>query len=241
MPALQATRIEPVRTIRGEVARDTRPGRARNFLIGLQVSASALLLICAAVFLRSTFTAASESPGVRISDIVVVRVSSEGARTAMVQAVSDEPSVAAVAATWPGPLSTGPLVLVETDTGKTTLPCQFVSPEYFSVLGIDVLQGRGFMPEERSSNLSVAVVSEATARRLWPTGQAVGQVLRLDRDTGAGATKPGEPVLESRTVTVVGVVKDVAGFRIAPLDAAVVYVPTSAADARHVARHARAR
>ena len=159
----------------------------------------------------------------------MVRVSSEDARTAMVQAVSDEPSVAAVAASWPGPLSTGPLVLVETDTGKTTLACQFVSPEYFGVLGIEVLQGRGFMPEERSSNLSVAVVSEATARRLWPTGQAVGQVLRLDRDTGAGAITPGEPVLESRTVTVVGVVKDVAGFRIAPLEAAVVYVPTSAA------------
>ena len=45
-PALQATRIEPIRTIRGEVVRDARPGRARNFLIGLQVSASALLLIC---------------------------------------------------------------------------------------------------------------------------------------------------------------------------------------------------
>ena len=52
--------------------------------------------------------------------------------------------------------------------------------------------------------------------------------MRIDRDTSAGAIKPGEPVLESRTVTVVGVVKDVAGFRIAPLDAAVVYVPTSA-------------
>ena len=53
--------------------------------------------------------------------------------------------------------------------------------------------------------------------------------------------KPGEPVLESRTVTVVGVVKDVAGFRIAPLEAAVVYVPTSAAMPRHGADRARAR
>src|SRR5262249_25314239 len=40
-PALQATRIEPVRTMRGEVVRDARPGRARNFLVGLQVSTSA--------------------------------------------------------------------------------------------------------------------------------------------------------------------------------------------------------
>ena len=58
-PALQATRIELVRTIRGEVTRDARPGRARNVLIGVQVSASALLLICSAVFLRSAFAAAT--------------------------------------------------------------------------------------------------------------------------------------------------------------------------------------
>ena len=72
-PALQATRIEPIRTIRGEVMRDARPGRARNFLIGLQVSASALLLISAAVFLRSAFAAATFDPGLRISDTVIVR------------------------------------------------------------------------------------------------------------------------------------------------------------------------
>lgn len=37
-PALQATRLEPIRTIRGEVVRDARPGRAKNVLIGLQVA-----------------------------------------------------------------------------------------------------------------------------------------------------------------------------------------------------------
>ena len=57
-PALQATRVELIRTIRGEVVKDARPGRA-HFLMGLQVSASALLLISAAVFLRSAFTAAT--------------------------------------------------------------------------------------------------------------------------------------------------------------------------------------
>jgi putative ABC transport system permease protein len=44
-PALQATRIEPARTLRGELIKDARPGRARNILIGVQVFASALLLI----------------------------------------------------------------------------------------------------------------------------------------------------------------------------------------------------
>ena len=50
VPALQATRLELVRTMRGEVTRDARPGRARQALIAVQVGASALLLICAAIF-----------------------------------------------------------------------------------------------------------------------------------------------------------------------------------------------
>ena len=49
-PALRATRFELVRTMRGEVTRDARPGRPRQALIAIQVGASALLLICAAVF-----------------------------------------------------------------------------------------------------------------------------------------------------------------------------------------------
>ena len=165
-PALQATRIEPVRTIRGEVARDTRPGRARRFLIGLQVSASALLLICAAVFLRSTFTAANESPGVRISDIVVVRVSSEDARR-------DDPGGERRAVGGGG----GRIVAGPAHHGSTGrrrdrqrqddagVPVRVAG--VFGLLGIEVLQGRGFMADERSSNLSVAVVSERPAR-LWP-------------------------------------------------------------------------
>ena len=63
MPALQATRIEPVRTLRGELVKDARPGRARNVLIGVQVFASALLLICAAIFLRSAIASARFDPG----------------------------------------------------------------------------------------------------------------------------------------------------------------------------------
>ena len=49
-------------------------------LIGSQVTASALLLVCAAVFLRSTYTAATAESGVRTDDTVVVRGITESAR-----------------------------------------------------------------------------------------------------------------------------------------------------------------
>jgi predicted permease len=232
-PALQATRIEPIRTIRGEVVRDARPGRARGFLIGLQVSASALLLICAAVFLRSAFAAATADPGLRISDTVAVQIVNEPTRTAIVQAVTAEPSVAAVAASWPDATGLAPrAVFAEARGAKAAGAYKFVSPEYFSVLDIAVVRGRVFTPAERTPDLSVAVVSETTARALWPDADAVGQGMRLDPDPEPEPGRVDEPPLESRTFTVVGVVRDVAGFRLAPLKGAVVYVPTSAAMAK---------
>ena len=173
-PALQATRIEPVRTMRGEVVRDARPGRARNFLIGLQVSASALLLISAAVFLRSAFAGASHDTGVRTSDTVVVQIVNEQTRDALVRAVTAEPSVAAVAASWPE-MGQQP-ALGETSRVKTQLAYRFVSPEYFHVLGIAVLRGRAFTPAENTPSLSVAVVSETTARTMWPNADPIGEV-----------------------------------------------------------------
>ncbi len=108
------------------------------------------------------------------------------------------------------------------------------------MLEIAVVRGRAFTAAERTSKLSVAIVSETAARALWPNAEAVGQVLRLDPDLNSGspgvddlaAAAPAakeEPPLESRTFTVVGVVRDVAGLRIAPFKQAVVYAPTTAA------------
>src|SRR5687768_13541635 len=240
VPALHATRVEPVRTIRGEVFKDARPRRARDFLIGLQVSASALLLICAAVFLTSAFSASSYDPGMRISDTVVVRITNEASRNAMVAAVTAEPSVAAVAASWPPPAALPRAAVAESAGTKATVAYRFVSPEFFAVLDIAVVRGRSFTLAERSQQVSVAVVSETAARTMWPDRDALGQVMRLDpepkadtepetsRASAGGGTPQAEPSLDARRFTVVGVVRDVAGFRMAPFSRAVVYVPTDA-------------
>ena len=112
---------------------------------------------------------------------------------------------------------------------------QFVSPEYFSVLGIDLVRGRGFMQTERSASAAIAVVSESVARQLWPGTDALGQVLRLESDPPAlsGAEgksdprDPDDPVLLSRSVIVVGIARDVAGFRLGGpgMTGAGIYVP----------------
>ena len=231
LPALQATRVEPVRTIRGEVAGDARPGRARNFLIGLQVSASALLLIASAVFLRSALASSTVDPGMRTSDTVIIEMVNQPVRTQMVEAVTSDPVVAAVAAAWPDAMGRPRGAFTETNGAKSRVGYKFVSPEYFAVLDIPVLRGRGFMPAEGAGKLPVAIVSETTARELWPNADALGQPLHLAPDPNTESRRAEENLLTVQTVTVVGIARDVTGFRIADIKEAGVWLPISAAAA----------
>ena len=228
-PSIQATRLELVRAMRGEVARDARPGRARHALVALQVTGSALLLICAAVFLRSAWAAAAFDPGFNTADTINVNILDEQRRGTILEVVRSEPSIASVAASWPGVLG-GRSAFAEAAGVKSAVTYQFVSPEFFGVFDIDLVRGRGFAPAERNASAAVAVVSERVASDLWPGADAVGQAVRIEPDPGSGPQNPGEPPVLSRTFTVVGVARDVPGFRLGSQGAAGagVYVPIGA-------------
>ncbi len=236
MPALQATRIDPVRTMRGELVKDARPGRARNALIGVQVFASALLLISAAIFLRSATASVRFNPGLRVTDTVLIDINNEPKRGATVQALAGESIVTAYAAVRPGLLA--PLRRAVADTGATKASVAFksVSSSYFDVLGIPIVRGRAFTELERDQD-PVAIVSESLARTLWPTGGGVGESFRLELDPGVQqggdalasnpAAAPDPALRQPRTVTVVGVAHDVPGFRFTDVKEAGVFLPTS--------------
>ncbi len=228
LPALHSTRLELVRAIRGEVTKDARPSRVRQVLIGSQVTASALLLVCAAVFLRSTYSSATAEVGLRTDDTLVVRRISESARPAMIRAIKDHPSVASVAASWPDPMHGG--ASMDAAMGDTTLRvgCKFVSPEYFDLLGINLLRGRLFAPEERSAAAGVAVVSDGVAHRFWPDGDALGQMIRLAGASGEATEVEGDPKIRAQVYTVIGVVRDVhSALKMFDFAYSGVYLPTA--------------
>jgi predicted permease len=240
-PALRATRLEVSRAVNGQMLAG-RPGRTRNVLVTLQVTGSVLLLVCAAIFLRGAWAVATRDPGVRTADVVNVSVLDEQKRAAVLEAVQSDPGIASVAASWPaffGGLGGLP-AYGEGATGKSVVRYQFVSPEFFGVLGIDVVRGRGFTASERNPNEGVAVVSESVARQLWPGADALGQVLRVEPDATIGRPAdappldPGlaaDPLAQPRTAVVIGVTRDVAGFQIGgfKVGGAGVYMPVDAA------------
>jgi len=240
-PALRATRLEVSRAVNGQMIAG-RPGRTRDVLVTLQVTGSVLLLICAAMFLRGAYEAATHDPGVRTADVVNVSVLDEQKRTVVLETVQSDPGIASVAASWPtflGGLGGLP-AYGEGASGKSVVRYQFVSPEFFGVLGIDVVRGRGFTANERTPNEGVAVVSESVANQLWPGADALGQVLRVEPDATIGRPAdappldPGladDPMMQPRTAVVIGVTRDVAGFQIGGFKLGVsgVYMPVDAA------------
>lgn len=236
LPALHATRIEPVRTLRGELVKDARPGRSRNLLIGVQVFASALLLICSAIFLRSAISSSQFNPGYRTADTLLIDLVNESTRGVTLQAIGREPTVTAVAGVRPPFLARPHRGFADAGAGNVALTYKHVTAAYFDVLGIPIVRGRAFAAAEQDAH-PVAIVSESVAQSLWPGGDGVGQAIRIEPDStvsqgnafltinpGAGA---GAAPLTPRTVTVVGVAKDVPGFRITDVREAGVFLPTT--------------
>jgi hypothetical protein len=95
--------------------------------------------------------------------------------------------------------------------GGTLLNYTWTAGDYFSTMGISVLQGRPFELSDHSTSLGNIIISKSAANALWPGQNPIGK--RLQRR--------GSDIWE----TVVGVVEDVMqyGFRDKPQ--ALVYFP----------------
>lgn len=64
-------------------------------------------------------------------------------------------------------------------SNKEQIRLNLISPEYFQVLHIPLLQGRLWNHAENTRGARFAVVNETMAHRYWPTGGALGQEFRM--------------------------------------------------------------
>jgi putative ABC transport system permease protein len=78
---------------------------------------------------------------------------------------------------------------------------RYVSPQYFTVLGVPILSGRDFTDDDRASKELVAIVNQSVARRLFPNGDALNRRLTpTNLGTNLGSPPPAR---------IVGIVADV--------------------------------
>jgi predicted permease len=61
-----------------------------------------------------------------------------------------------------------------------------VSPGYFRTMGIRMIRGREFTPQDAASSPGVVIVSKGVADKLWPNATAVGQRVSMSDNPGPG-------------------------------------------------------
>jgi putative ABC transport system permease protein len=196
-PAFQSSRLKLTTSLReggrGAVGLG-RAMRARNALVVVEVALSLMLLTGAGLLVRSLALMAQADPGFEPTGILTFdvelpdsRYGTGAARRAFFEGLLGRlrsmPGVEGVAATGTLPVSAEhtsqtdgrPDVLTDEDDA-VMYDYMPVTPEYFSIMGIEVVAGRAFTAEDRS-DMPWATVIDEKAAAYWPGGNAVGRTI----------------------------------------------------------------
>jgi predicted permease len=193
-------------------------------MVGVEVALATLLVIGAGLLLRSFERLVSVDPGITSERLTTARVTpnpiwcqndagpcscpaGQGECRPFFRSLEEglavAPGVSRVAIANFLPLDGGYFSFPMDVEDHPTQPGQeahligthVISPDYFGVMGIPVLEGRPFTPADRGPGNPVVIVSRALVHRFWPGQSALGKQIR--------------PVWIPKPATIVGVVDDV--------------------------------
>jgi predicted permease len=209
-PAARASRVDPNaalkeggRTSAGSTGLGWGQGRLRKTLITAEVALSLVLLIGAALLIRSYSRIVKANPGFDSRDVLSFRVSLPGFRYRTPEMVSQFykqledaikalPSVRYVGSNYQLPLSSVALAwepigvegYVPKATGEDLIIASsgYVSADYFRAMGMPLLKGRYFNAHDNRQSPEVAIVDDKLATRFWPHEDPLGQRIRQGRD-----------------------------------------------------------
>ncbi|HEX2457165.1 MAG TPA: ABC transporter permease [Vicinamibacterales bacterium] len=195
-----------------------RAGRSRTIFLGTQVAVSCLLLVVSSLLVNSRHRLGATDPGFDYRHLVWISpgLKAHGYAGPAAQAYLD--LLRERAAVWPDVKATSQVWLApwgELHMGANWMGRQYagnrVDPQFLDTMGMRLLRGRNFRPGEEG----VAIISEATARGLWPDQDALGKSLPWGTD--------GQ--------TVIGVVRNASTGYVGNPEPLEFYVPPSRSDA----------
>jgi putative ABC transport system permease protein len=216
VPALRGSRPNVDLALKGATGADAgrTPSRMPVVLVVAEIAFSLILLVGAALMIRTFANLEGIEPGFTPQGLVGVQIelprdkyTSPAARAAFydtlrekllgVSGISDTAVAYGVppgggGTSYGTPEAEG--AVPSAAPTEVAVPLNVVSPEYFRTLRIPIVAGRTFTPGESQESM---IVSRALANRFWPDGSAVGRRFR--------------PNAGWQWQTVIGVVGDVEG------------------------------
>jgi predicted permease len=229
IPALHAASPDLGRLRDGSRGSTGRRHLGRDVLIVGQTALALVLLIGSALLIQSFQRLRNVDPGYETTDIYTFQFAPQQERLTngptwgqfhldFMDRLRALPGVSGVGVVNNIPLDEG------TETGRfltdsmapegggAQLDLNFAGGDYFRVMGIELLRGRQFTPDEAVTPNSSVVISRSAAARMWPERDAIGQRIRRTGDT-------------PQWFTVVGVVDDVKQDDWREAGEAIVYFP----------------
>lgn len=221
-PALGASRPDLNTTLKESSNRSGtgfRQSKGRSLLVISEVSLALVLLIGAALLIRTFMALRSVNPGFDPHHVLTLEMALTGnhfstsadvARVAFDgrQRLDAIPGVEASSMSCSLPLQGGyglPFNILGRPTGKSPwsggAEWRSVSPGFFSVFHIPVLEGRDFTEQDDASAPGVVIINEAMARKYWPKQDPVGQQILIGKGIG--------PQFVEKPREIVGVVGDI--------------------------------
>src|SRR5438445_1025251 len=214
LPALQASRCDLRASLHegGRGAGGLVRERVRSWLVGAEVTLAVVLLTIAGLLVRSFLSVLAVQPGFRSESVLAFDVQLSEARyqgeansvrffQQLTERLEALPGVSAAGAISYLPLGGGEnmgsfMVAGEPPVSPVTESSaerRWVTPGYFTTMGIPVLRGRVFTPSDSADQPKVVIINETMARQFFSSGDPVRRRLKA-----GGAWR-----------TVVGVVSDV--------------------------------
>ncbi len=226
-PALQAGRLDVQASLREEGRGTVGKGRARarNLLVISETAMAVVLLVAAGLLIQSFFHLRAVDPGFHAEGVLAAQVDlpaatypedadAVGFYRDLLPRLAAIPGVTAAAAVRTAPLA-GSLppndIEIENlpprgdDAPPLNADIQVVTPGYFDVMGIPVLQGRAFARSDDDQAPVVAVIDRTLAERFFPGKNPLGEHIR----------QPGNDFAYAEIVGVVGDVHQ-EGLDVAP-------------------------
>jgi len=219
LPALQASWLDLNHALKEGGRSETGGRRAkllRSAFVVIEIALAIVLLVSAGLLIRSFSRLKRVDPGFRTDHVLTAQLAlprtkyRDGAQVhqayqQLIDRLRALPDVQGVSATtqilMPKITSSSSFTIEgrpnEPDEQRQELPMDAIFPDYFSVMGIQLLKGRSFTEQDSRESLPVAIINDAMVRRYFPNDDPLGKRFTFG---------DGRP--QSNWMTIVGVVKD---------------------------------
>jgi predicted permease len=195
-PAAGASKVDLTKSLKtGDRSGTSGNSRLSRILVIGEVAVSVVLVIAAALLVKSLWNLSNANPGFRAEYILTARITPNQSFCAevgrcqtfyndLLTRVRALPEVKDAAAVNGLPLG-GSFETVPADVEGYTVPAgahvpmfleRVVTPDYVRVMGIPLLQGRGLTEADAGRNAQrVGLITKSTAERYWPGKDPIGK------------------------------------------------------------------